>query len=62
MMVTKKEKKEQKVEKENLVEDWDFSEGFGGIPENVSLTKNIGCASNSGDKGKISSNNFSKTD
>jgi hypothetical protein len=62
MMVKKKEKKEQKVEKENLVEDWDFSEGFGGIPENVSLTKNIGCASNSGDKGKISSNNFSKTD
>lgn len=61
-MVKKKEKKEQKVEKENLVEDWDFSEGFGGIPENVSLTKNIGCASNSGDKGKISSNNFSKTD
>ena len=52
MMVRKKDKKEQKAQKENLAEDWDFSEGFGGIPENVSLTKNIGCASTSGHKYK----------
>jgi|UPI0002A6D7DA hypothetical protein len=38
-----------------LAETWDFSEGFGGIPENVSLTQNIGCASNSGNKGKKTS-------
>jgi hypothetical protein len=38
-----------------LAETWDFSEGFGGIPENVSLTQNIGCASNSGIKDKKSS-------
>jgi hypothetical protein len=37
-----------------LAETWDFSEGFGGIPENVSLTQNIGCASNSGNKAKKS--------
>lgn len=36
--IPKKEIQEEKVE-------WDFSEGFGGIPENASLTQNIGCGS-----------------
>lgn len=53
-MAKKKPAKVQKVQKETLAEEIDFSEGFGGIPENVSLTKNIGCASNSGDKDKKS--------
>jgi|GEM_PF-2439232 hypothetical protein len=51
-MAKKKQDTPQKSPKENLAEEWDFSEGFGGIPENVSLTKNIGCASNSMDKDK----------
>ena len=51
-MPKKKENKEEKSKKETLAEEWDFSEGFGGIPENVSLTKNIECASNSADKKK----------
>ena len=51
-MGRKKPDHEQKVQKETLADEWDFSEGFGGIPENVSLTKNIGCASNSGSKDK----------
>lgn len=51
-MAKKKPNKLEKVQKETLAEEIDFSEGFGGIPENVSLTKNIGCASISGDKGK----------
>ncbi|MCH7397286.1 hypothetical protein MM236_04770 [Belliella sp. DSM 107340] len=44
-------KKEQKNEEE--AEEWDFSEGFGGIPDDVDLTRNIGCASDS-KKGKKS--------
>jgi hypothetical protein len=44
--------KEKKSEKEEMASEWDFSEGFGGIPENVSLTKNIGCASDSKPKPK----------
>ncbi|SNS10083.1 hypothetical protein SAMN06295967_103171 [Belliella buryatensis] len=36
------DQKPKKTEEE--AEDWDFSEGFGGIPEDVDLTKNIGCA------------------
>ena len=44
-------KKEQKEE----AEEWDFSEGFGGIPDDVDLTRNIGCASDS-KKGKKSKN------
>jgi hypothetical protein len=49
----KKEKKpEEKTSVEAMVSEIDFSEGFGGIPENVSLTKNIVCASNSKDKVK----------
>ncbi|MCH6200153.1 hypothetical protein MMU07_11205 [Aquiflexum sp. LQ15W] len=45
-----------------MADAWDFSEGFGGIPENASLTKNIGCASNSGDKDKKSEKKSSSTD
>ncbi|MCR9016267.1 hypothetical protein [Aquiflexum gelatinilyticum] len=61
-MAKEKKVKRPKNQKETLADEWDFSDGFGGIPENVSLTKNIGCASNSGDKNKISSKNFPKTD
>ncbi len=39
--------KKKTIKKEEVAEDWDFSDGFGGIPDNVDLTKNIGCASNS---------------
>jgi len=40
-----KKKKTAKPPKENMSTDWDFSEGFGGIPDDVDMTKNIGCAS-----------------
>lgn len=39
-------------EDEEFADDWDFSEGFGGIPEDVDLTKNIGCASDGKKKTK----------
>ncbi|WP_186757118.1 hypothetical protein [Echinicola salinicaeni] len=39
-MKKKKSKKENPSPKE---QEWDYSEGFGGIPEEVDLTKNIGC-------------------
>ena len=42
----------KKVKGEELISEVDYSEGFGGIPENVSLTKNIGCASDSKNKDK----------
>ena len=53
--VAKKAKiKVKNPKKEDMVSEIDFSEGFGGIPESVSLTKNIGCASDSVSKrGKI---------
>ena len=47
-------KKKEDV-KENEAEEWDFSEGFGGIPDDVDLTRNIGCASDS-KKGKSQKN------
>ena len=45
----------KKEQKEEEAEEWDFSEGFGGIPDDVDLTRNIGCASDS-KKGKKSKN------
>lgn len=40
--------KKQKIKvTEKEAEEWDFSEGFGGIPDDVDLTRNIGCASES---------------
>lgn len=40
--------KKQKIKvTEKEAEEWDFSEGFGGIPDDVNLTRNIGCASES---------------
>ncbi|SMD42116.1 hypothetical protein SAMN00777080_0653 [Aquiflexum balticum DSM 16537] len=42
----------KKIIEEELISEVDYSEGFGGIPENVSLTKNIGCASDSKNKDK----------
>lgn len=44
--------KKQKKSKPTPAEDWDFTEGFGGIPEDVSLTKNIGCAGGNSKKSK----------
>lgn len=40
-------KEEKKKVNEEQAEEWDFSEGFGGIPDDVDLTRNIGCASDS---------------
>ena len=51
MKPKKENKPPKKIIEDEMVSEIDFSEGFGGIPENVSLTKNIGCASNS--KGKV---------
>jgi hypothetical protein len=42
----------KKIIGEEMISEVDYSEGFGGIPENVSLTKNIGCASDSKNKDK----------
>ncbi|GAB3658954.1 hypothetical protein GCM10028791_32210 [Echinicola sediminis] len=41
--------KKAKKQKNNVAapaEEWDFSEGFGGLPDDIELSKNIGCASN----------------
>ncbi|WP_373493633.1 hypothetical protein [Aquiflexum sp.] len=50
-------KTEKKGLEEKMVSEIDFSEGFGGISENVSLTKNIGCASDSKPKEKKNQKN-----
>ncbi|MFD2203687.1 hypothetical protein [Shivajiella indica] len=44
-MKNPKKKNNTKIKIQEEKADWDFSEGFGGIPENVSLTQNIGCGS-----------------
>lgn len=46
----KKNKAKKEVEK--LALERDFSEGYGGIPQDVELTKNIGCASGGNKKSK----------
>lgn len=51
-MAKKENKLREKIIENEMISEIDFSEGFGGIPENVSLTKNIGCASNSSIKTK----------
>jgi hypothetical protein len=33
----------QKKKKEEYATEWDFSEGFGGLPEDLDLTQNLGC-------------------
>ncbi|WP_194973577.1 hypothetical protein [Aquiflexum lacus] len=50
-------KKKKKVLEDEIFSEVDYSEGFGGIPENVSLTKNIGCASDSKAKGRKNKKN-----
>lgn len=35
--------KKKKITQEPVVEEWDFSEGFGILPTDISLTQNIGC-------------------
>ncbi|WP_291780012.1 hypothetical protein [Cecembia sp.] len=39
-----KKQKIAKIKKEEAKE-WDFSEGFGGFPEEIDLKHNLGCAS-----------------
>jgi hypothetical protein len=56
-MVKNSKKSKKKVMDDKGISEIDFSEGFGGIPENVSLTKNIGCASNSTSKAKKNQEN-----
>lgn len=51
-MAKKKYKPREKIIEDEMISEIDFSEGFGGIPENASLTKNIGCASDSRSKDK----------
>ena len=41
----KNNKSKKKPGKEIEAEEWDFSEGMGILPENISLTQNIGCVS-----------------
>lgn len=38
-------KKNTEKKAEGYAEELDFSQGFGGIPEDLDLTQNIGCAS-----------------
>lgn len=45
-------KNRPKTGEEKFSDEWDFSEGFGGIPQDVELTKNIGCASGGNKKPK----------
>jgi hypothetical protein len=46
-------KKQNHIKKQiKYDEDWDFSEGFGGIPEEIDLKHNLGCASGRGKKEK----------
>lgn len=40
-------KQKRNKDKPEYAKKWDFSEGYGGIPENVSLTHNIGCGAKS---------------
>ncbi|WP_373524072.1 hypothetical protein [Aquiflexum sp.] len=47
-----RKKPNKKGIEDEMISEIDFSEGFGGIPENVSLTKNIGCTSDSKPKKK----------
>ncbi len=35
--------KKKKLPQEPIATEWDFSEGFGILPTDVSLTQNIGC-------------------
>jgi hypothetical protein len=51
-MSKKENKPPKKIIEDEMISEVDYSEGFGGIPENVSLTKNIGCASDSKGKNK----------
>ncbi|EKB50779.1 hypothetical protein [Cecembia lonarensis] len=39
-----KKQKPTKIEKDEA-EEWDFSDGFGGLPEEIDLKHNLGCAS-----------------
>lgn len=48
--------KKQKSQ-EPLAEEWDLSEGMSILPDNVSLTQNIGCVGGKPKKSKIEKTN-----
>lgn len=43
----KSKTKSVEKDKDQMAEEYDFTEGFGGIPSDVEFSRNIGCASNS---------------
>ena len=43
----------QKEPEEELATEWDFSEGFGGLPTEVDLTQNLGCVPDRKNKPKL---------
>jgi hypothetical protein len=43
-------------DQEEPIEELDFEDGFGGLPEDLDLTKNIGCG------GSVSKNNSGNSD
>lgn len=47
-------KKAKKINPDKLAEEWVFSESFGGIPQDVDLTKNIGSPSSGKKKDPVS--------
>jgi hypothetical protein len=46
--------KKKKLPEEPVASEWDFSEGFGILPTDVSLTQNIGCVGGKGKKPDLS--------
>lgn len=48
----KSKSKTSEKDKERIADEFDYSEGFGGIPSDVDFSRNIGCASNSKKKDK----------
>jgi hypothetical protein len=45
-------KQKQIKDKPEYANEWDFSEGFGGIPDEIDLKHNLGCASGKSKKEK----------
>jgi len=44
--------KDKDSKKEKMADEFDYTDGFGGIPSDVQFSRNIGCASNSKKKDK----------
>ncbi|MCH7411779.1 hypothetical protein MM239_20500 [Belliella sp. DSM 111904] len=55
-------KRKKETEGEKVAEEWDLEEGFGGIPQDITLTQGIGCARSSKkiNKGKLEDSKESK--